>query len=96
MIVSDHQQYVDNVNSFMFRDGFFEKEIFRVEKRFGNIAHVFSTYEFRAKPDGPVAGRGVNSIELVFDGTRWWIASAIWDEERPNNPISAEFLPPKK
>ena len=95
MSVSDHQQYVDNTNESFVRSGFFEKEIYRIEKRFGNIAHVFSTYEFRSKPDGPVAGRGVNSIELAFDGTRWWIASAIWDDERPNNPIPAEFLPKK-
>lgn len=96
MSVMDHQQYVDAVNDYFVRAGFFEKEIHRVEKRFGNIAHVFSTYETRAKADGPVTARGVNSIELVFDGTRWWIASAIWDEERPNNPIPADLLPPKK
>ena len=96
MSVSDHQQYVDNTNESFVRSGFFEKEIHRVEKRFGNIAHVFSTYEFRSKADGPVAGRGINSIELAFDGNRWWIASAIWDDERPNNPIPAEFLPKNK
>ena len=95
MSVSNHQQYVDRTNDSFVRDGFFEKEIHRVEKRFGNIVHVFSTYEFRAKADGPVLGRGVNSIQLVFDGSRWWIASGTWDEERPNNPIPAEFLPKK-
>lgn len=96
MSVMDHQQYVDAVNDYFVRAGFFEKEIHRIEKRFGNIAHVFSTYESRTKADGPVMERGVNSIELVFDGSRWWIASAIWDEERPNNPIPADMLPPKK
>ena len=28
-----------------------------------------------------------------FDGKRWWIASAIWDEERPDNPMPPEYLP---
>lgn len=96
MSVMDHQQYVDTVNDYFVRAGFFEKEIHRVEKRFGNIAHVFSTYESRTKSDGPVTERGVNSIDLVFDGTRWWITSAIWDEERPNNPLPADLLPSKK
>ncbi|MEO5857414.1 MAG: hypothetical protein ABIR33_00550 [Pyrinomonadaceae bacterium] len=96
MSVSDHQKYVDSSNDSFVSQGFFEKEVHRVGKRFGNIAHVFSTYEFRSKLDGPVLGRGINSLELAFDGTRWWIASAIWDDERPNNPIPAEFLPPKK
>jgi len=96
MTVSNHQQYVDNTNESFVRNGFFEKEIHRVEKRFGNIVHVFSSYEFRAKADGPVQGRGVNSLQLVFDGTRWWIASGTWDDERPNNPIPADLLPKKK
>ena len=62
-------------------------------RRFGNIAHVFSTYEFRATERGRVQGRGVNSIEMFWDGQRWWIAAAIWDDERPDNPIPRDLLP---
>jgi hypothetical protein len=91
--VMDHQAYVDWVNDDMVRHGFFESEIHRVTKTFGNITHVFSTYESRAKADGPVTERGVNSVELFYDGKRWWIASATWDEERPDNPIPKELLP---
>jgi hypothetical protein len=73
--------------------GFFEWEIHRVTRTFGNIAHIFSTYEARREPDGPVIARGVNSIELYFDGARWWIVAALWEKERSGNPIPAEFLP---
>ena len=91
--VSDHGQYIANTNDAVVRDGFFERELHRVTRRFGNIAHVFSTYEFRATENGPVLGRGVNSIQLFWDGNRWWIANATWDGERPNNPIPPEFKP---
>ncbi len=91
--VMSHQQFVDRSNASMVEKGFDEREIHRVTQRFGNIAHVFSTYETRQRADGPVTGRGINSIELFWDGTRWWIASAIWDEERPGNPIPKEYLP---
>jgi len=91
--VMSHQQFVEDSDPWMVGQGFFEKEIHRVTRRFGNIAHVFSTYAFRRTADGPVLGRGVNSIELFWDGTRWWIAGATWDGERPDNPIPAEFLP---
>jgi hypothetical protein len=91
--IMDHQTFVDQSNDFMVRDGFHEREIHRVTRRFGNIAHIFSTYETRQKPDGPVTSRGVNSLELFYDGTRWWIASAVWDGERPDNPIPKELLP---
>jgi hypothetical protein len=91
--VMSHQEFVESSDPWMVGQGFFEKEIHRVTHRFGNIAHVFSTYAFRRTADGPVQGRGVNSIELFWDGTRWWIAGAIWDGERPDNPIPAAFLP---
>lgn len=90
--VMDHQQFVDASNEMVVSKGFFEWEIHRETRRFGNIAHIFSTYESRITKDGPVIARGVNSIELFWDGTRWWIASAIWDDERKNNPIPKDLL----
>jgi sugar lactone lactonase YvrE len=75
--------------------GFFEREIHREVRRFGPIAHAFSTYEWRSEPGaGPPGGRGINSIELFHDGVRWWITSAAWADETPGNPIPAEYLPP--
>ncbi len=90
--VLNHQQYVNSTNESLVTTGFQEREINRITRRFGNTAHVYSTYEF-STDDKSEKGRGVNSIELYWDGTRWWIAFAGWDEERPNNPIPAEFLP---
>jgi hypothetical protein len=91
--VMSHQQYVDRSDPPLVKEGFDEREIHRVTQRFGNIAHVFSTYESRRAAGGPVIARGINSIELFWDGARWWIASAIWDDERPSDPIPKEFLP---
>jgi hypothetical protein len=93
--VLDYMSYVNSTNEFLVAEGFQERELNRVVRRFGNIAHVFSTYEFSAS-DGKEKGRGINSIGLFWDGTRWWISSASWDEERPNNPIPKEFLPKGK
>jgi hypothetical protein len=92
--IASHQQFVDASDPSVVKEGFFESEIHRVTERFGNIAHILSTYESRTKAGGPVIARGINSIELFWDGTRWWIASAIWDDERPDNPIPAQYLPP--
>lgn len=90
--VIDHQEYVDRSDAGMVQDGFFEQEIHRITRRFGNVAHVLSTYVARRTADGPVIERGVNSLSLYFDGQRWWIAGAAWDVERPGNPIPQEFL----
>ncbi len=93
--IVSHQQFVDDSDAILMKDGFYESEIHRVTEKIGHIAHVFSTYESRLKADGPIIARGINSIELFYDGRRWWIASNIWDDERPDNPLPAEYLPSK-
>ena len=70
---------------------FFEIEASRRLDCFGNVCQAFSTYESRRAPsDASPFARGINSIQLVNDGRRWWIASVAWDTERPGNPIPAE------
>jgi hypothetical protein len=71
---------------------FFESEVARKSDCFGNVCQVFSTYEGRHAPgDEKPFVRGINAIQLVKDGKRWWIASVAWDTEKPDNPIPAEY-----
>jgi hypothetical protein len=76
------------------KNGFTESELARHTDRYGNIAQIFSTYASRhdAKDAAPFA-RGINSFQLLFDGTRWWIVTIYWEEETPANPLPKEFLP---
>lgn len=73
------------------RVGFTERELARRTERFGHIAHVFSTYEGRAQTEDMVV-RGINSIQLVNDGTRWWVVSVFWEAETDENPLPAEYV----
>jgi hypothetical protein len=74
--------------------GFFEREISQVSETFGGVTHRFSTYESRARAEDPQPfARGINSIQLLNDGTRWWVVTIFWDVERPNNPIPERYLP---
>ena len=73
---------------------FFESEAARRTDCFGAVCQVFSTYESRRKPtDEKPFVRGINSIQLVNDGRRWWIASVAWDTEKPDKPIPTQYLP---
>lgn len=67
--------------------GFYEREIFHRIQGFGHIAHVWSGYETREHPDGPVEARGINSFQLLNDGKRWCVLSATWDTETDAHPI---------
>ena len=73
--------------------GFYEIEIARTMEIFGNIAHAFSTYESRHRPDEAPFARGINSIQLLHDGERWWITAIAWDAERADNPLPSRYLP---
>jgi len=86
-----HQEFVDRSDAGLVKNGFYESEIHRETQQFGQIAHVFSTYEMRIKQDGPLIGRGINSLELFNDGKRWWVLSVQWDEEREGNKISQKW-----
>lgn len=88
------QEWVERAGVNLERDGFFEKEIGRVTEEFGQIAHAFSAYDSkRTLADPTPFARGINSIQLRHDGTRWYVVTVFWDSERPDNPIPARYLP---
>jgi hypothetical protein len=73
--------------------GFIENELSRKTDRFGNIAHVFSTYESKLKlTDAKPFTRGINSIQLMYDGKRWWVVNIYWTSESPADPIPKQYL----
>ena len=89
-----HQEFVDESDASLRGKAFYEHEIHRITHRAGNVALVLSTAEHMSAPEGPVAGRSVDTIELFWDGKRWWIASAsIWDINTSKHPLPEEFLP---
>lgn len=89
------QEYVESSGSYLEERGFFESEIGRTTEQFGNVTHAFSAYDSRNRAeDAEPFARGINSIQLLNDGTRWWVVTIFWDSERPGNPIPAKYLGP--
>lgn len=66
---------------------FYENEINREVKIFGNIANVWSTYETRLEKDGEVVRRGINSLQLFYANNKWEIISLVFDKETDENKI---------
>jgi hypothetical protein len=72
---------------------FFEKPIAYEVESFGRITHVYESYGIRHKAtDAEPSVRGVNSFELLFDGSRYYILQIFWDTERPDNPLPTNLL----
>jgi hypothetical protein len=95
MITPD--QYVTLADAYFQKNGFSEREVARKAERYGNIMQIFSTYESRHDAGDPRPfARGINSFQLFYDGTRWWVVTIFWQEETPDNPLPKEFLQPAK
>lgn len=90
-MIMTHQEFVDRFDAMLAR-GFEEHELRRAVVRYGNVAQVTSSYETIV--DGKHS-RGVNMLQLYFDGVRWWIEGAVWQDETPDRPIPAELLAPE-
>ena len=87
------EDYVTRGTPLFEKEGFFETELARRTESFGQIAHVFSTYEARHAPtDAKPFQRGINSIQLMNDGKRWWIVTIFWQGEDEKNPLPEKYL----
>lgn len=95
-IVLTPDDYVRRSGEMLVKFGFNEREIARKQERFGNLAHVWSTYEGRFTGEGAPtkeAIRGINSIQLQYDGTRWWILNLAWQAENAETKLPPDYLP---
>jgi reactive intermediate/imine deaminase len=86
------EDYIKRADANFAQNGFYEKEVARKSDSYGNIVHAFSTYEARRKKDDEKPFlRGINSFQLFYDGTRWWILTIYWQAETPDNPIPKQY-----
>ncbi len=86
--------YIERSSPTMSANGFFEHGIHNEVQQFGNIVHVWSTYESRHNADDPKPfARGINSFQLLKDGDRYWVVQIFWDSETPDKPIPTQYLP---
>src|SRR5688572_19747818 len=91
------EEYITSSGPFLEKDGFFETEIGRKTEQFGNIVHVFSTYESkRAATDEKPFMRGINSFQLWNDGKRWWVITIMWQSESNDVPIPEKYIDKKR
>ena len=73
-------------------DGHTEREISEQVESYGNVATIWSVYESGKTRTDPNTIRGVNSIQLMNDGKRWWITGAQWQHETAETPIPQRYL----
>ena len=69
---------------------FWEGEIWRETRQFGEMAHVLSAYETRRSREGEILNRGINSIQLFERDGRWWVSALLWRREGKTFRLESE------
>jgi hypothetical protein len=91
--VMSPDDYARRAGSAFMNHAFFERQIGQTVETFGAVTHVFSAYASRhAADDAAPFARGINSMQLFNDGTRWYVVTIYWDAERPGTTIPAQYL----
>lgn len=87
------EDYVTGNSEHFATHAFFEKELHRQVSGYGDLVNVQSAYEASEAPGGKVIARGVNSLQLFFDGQRWWVLNIAWtDEKTAGKPVPKDFI----
>ncbi|GMV26468.1 MAG: hypothetical protein AMXMBFR58_24990 [Phycisphaerae bacterium] len=83
--VAQNRRYIE-------KGGFVDSEIARRTETFAHITQVWSTYQTIQNKNPTPYVRGINSIQLLKDGNRYWIVSLYWECEREKTPLPEKYL----
>jgi hypothetical protein len=72
-------EFIASRSPFLSTHDFYEWETASEQQTAGRLVHRWSSYDGALERGGPPIRRGVNSIQLWNDGSRWWILSISWD-----------------
>lgn len=92
------EQYAARNNTRLADIGFNEDELYRITNTYGAGTQIFSTYEshFTNKDGEQEITKGINNIQLFFDGDRYYITSIFWDADAKDKEVPERYLPKNK
>lgn len=85
------EDYITRNQAILEKEGFTERELGRRVEVWGGLATAWSSYDGRTAT-GSFRERGINSFQLVKIDGKWLVASILWQEETPDNPLPANLI----
>ena len=89
------EDYISRNHEILEKEGFTERELARRVEVWGGLATAWSAYDGR-NASGTFHERGINSFQLVKVDGKWVVASILWQEETPENPLPRSLIGSKK
>jgi hypothetical protein len=92
------EEYAERNQTRLSDIGFNENELYRITNTYGAGTQVFSTYESHyTNTNGEEdITKGINNIQLFFDGERYFIVTIFWDANAKNIEVPERYLPKDK
>jgi hypothetical protein len=89
------EEYVQRNKTRLSDIGFNERELYRITNTYGAGTQILSTYEshFTNKNGEEEIAKGINNIQLYFNGNRYFIVSIFWDANAKNIQVPDRYLP---
>jgi hypothetical protein len=85
------EDYISRNKDILEKEGFTERELGRRVEIWGGLATAWSAYDGRTAT-GSFRERGINSFQLVKIEGKWLVASILWQEETPDNPLPRNLI----
>ena len=85
------EDYISRNAVILEKEGFTERELGRRVEAWGGLATAWSAYDGRIA-NGSFHERGINSFQLVKVDGKWLVASVLWQEETPGNPLPKDLV----
>jgi hypothetical protein len=85
------EDYISRNSAILEKEGFTERELGRRVEVWGGLASAWSAYDGRTA-GGSFHERGINSFQLVKIDGNWLVASILWQEETPGNPLPRKLI----
>lgn len=85
------EDYIGRNAAILEKEGFTERELGRRVEVWGGLATAWSAYDGRTA-NGSFHERGINSFQLVKIDGKWVVASILWQEATPENPLPADLI----
>jgi len=85
-------EYIEMIKPRLDKANYFEIEIGRKQEEYNNISQVFSTYKSTLITEKKMFFEsGINSFQLIYYKDRWWIASALFNNETKDTMIPDKY-----
>jgi hypothetical protein len=85
------EDYITRNAAILEKEGFTERELGRRVEVWGGLATAWSAYDGKTA-NGSFHERGINSFQLVKIDGKWLVASILWQEETPANPLPVDLI----